>query len=190
MDRWFPFDLSRLFDNDGISYRHDRGDGSFNVWGNTFPAEHLPPSGALVWVGGVPFVFPPKEDGQANNMTCAGQLVEVPREEYRAMYVLGASERRSEDPLHFHFADGPVEPEWLRLSDFWPETPARFGELEAFRCPVMHYPRHTQSNMAPVIWRQHVPVPEHGPLAAISFPDNIAMHLFAITLRRAARARG
>lgn len=183
-DDFVLLDLSAHFNNDGISYAHNRTDGCFNVWGNTFPAETLPPSLSMVEIAGVPFRFPSKEDGQRNNLSCCGQMLEVPPDIYDWLYVLGASERRSEDWLHLHFASGRVEYEWLRLSDFWPQTPARFGEVEAFRCPYMYYPRHVQLNMQPVIWRQRVAIPRQEPLVRISLPDNIAMHLFAATLSR------
>ena len=36
--------------------------------------------------------------------------------------------------------------------------------------------------MAPVIWRTRVPVPTEIDLAAVGFPDNPAIHVFALTL--------
>jgi hypothetical protein len=36
--------------------------------------------------------------------------------------------------------------------------------------------------MGPVIWRERVPVPRESPLTAIRFPDNPAIHVFALTL--------
>ena len=81
-----------------------------------------------------------------------------------------------------YYEDGSIDPEWLRVSDFWPETPGRFGERESLRCVSLHYPRHVQAPMGPVIWRERVPVPREVPLAAIRFPDNPAIHVFALTL--------
>jgi hypothetical protein len=49
----------------------------------------------------------------------------------------------------------------------------------------MYYPRHTQHNMRPVIWCQRIPVTrQQEQLAQIHLPDNIAIHLFAVTLLR------
>ncbi|HXM57052.1 MAG TPA: hypothetical protein VOB72_16750 [Candidatus Dormibacteraeota bacterium] len=177
-------DLTPHFDNDGISHAERPGDGAFNIWANTFPAEELPESGALVDVGGVTFRFPDKRDGRLNNLRCGGQLVHVQPGRYDWIYLLAAAERRTEDPLHLHYRTGAVDPEWLRVSDFWPEARAHFGEMPAFRCSRLHYPRHAQRDMGPTIWRQRVPVPRHEELAAVRLPDNPAIHVFAMTLVR------
>jgi len=175
-------DLSEYFDNDGISSAERPHDGAFNIWSNTLPSEELPESGTIVNVDGIPFRFPDKADGACNNLRCGRQLVPVPPGRYDWIYLLGAAERRSEDWLYLHYADGSVDPEWLRVSDFWPETPAYFGEPAAFRCTALHYQRHVQHRMRPTIWRQRVPVPRECELATIRLPDNPAIHLFAMTL--------
>ncbi|HEY7201617.1 MAG TPA: hypothetical protein VIC57_15455 [Candidatus Dormibacteraeota bacterium] len=180
-------DLTPHFDNDGISAAGNTADGAFNVWRNTFPAEDLPASGELVDVAGIAFRFPSKADGALNNVVCGGQLIEVPPGAYDWIYVLAAGERRSEDPVYLHFASGAVDPEWLRVSDFWPGPP-RFGEVVAFRARSMHYPRHAQRNLEPTIWLQRVPVTRLDRLVAIRLPENRAMHLFAATLVPAVRA--
>lgn len=174
--------LADHFDNRGLSTVADKGDGGFNVWSNTFPAEELPEQGSEVVVGGARFRFPAKGSSGVDNLRCAGQLVRVPPGRYDWAYVLAAAERRSEDFVQLHYADGSVDPEWLRVSDFWPETADRFGGLAAFRCEVMHYPRHVQRGMGPVIWRHRVPVPRATDLVAIRLPDNPAVHIFALTM--------
>src|SRR6266536_897449 len=174
-------DLAAHFDNDGVSWAERPADGAFNIWGNTLPAEELPAGGSLVEVGGVPFRFPDTRDGALNNLRCARQLIEVPSGRYDWVYVLAAAERRSEDQVLLHYSGGAVEPEWLRVSDFWPETPAHFGELAAFRCTRLHYPRHGQERMGPTVWRQRVPVTREQELTALRLPDNPAIHLFAMT---------
>ncbi len=175
-----PLDLREHFDNRGLTSVSELGGGGFNVWSNTFPADELPPAGSVVRVGGVLFEFPVRGRG-GDNVRCAGQLIGVPPGTYDWLYVLAAAERRTEDLLHLHYADGSVDPEWLRVSDFWPQTADRFGAIEAFRCATMHYPRHVQHGVDPVIWRHRVPVPRHAELAAIRLPDNPAAHIFAIT---------
>lgn len=182
-----PLELEPYFDNDAISTAANPGDGSFNVWGNSFAAEHLPPSGALVMVGGVPFQFPSKRDGEANNIRCAGQLVPVPPGRYDWVYVLAASERRAEDVVALHFAGGAVDFEPLRVSDFW-AAPACFGELAAFVSPVMHYPHHVQPGVPATMWRQRVAVTRQAELTGIRFPRNLAIHVFCATLVSASPA--
>jgi hypothetical protein len=87
LERFVVVDLSAYWNNDGISYAHNRADGWFNVWGNTFPAEALPASGSLLRVAGVPFRFPCKEDGQRNNVCCCKQVVAVPPAYYGAQRI-------------------------------------------------------------------------------------------------------
>lgn len=182
--RFVMMDLTAHFNNDSISYRNKLSDGAFNVWGNSFPAEGLPVSGATVVVGRVPFIFPPKEDGAMNTVVSDGQVLETERALYDWIYFLGAGERRTEDWVYLHFARGVVDPEWIRISDFWPPGEPHFGETEAFRCPEMHYPHHVQLNLQPVIWRQRVPVTRARELEGIRLPINPAIHLFALTLVR------
>lgn len=181
-----PVDLLAHFDNVGISWTDRAAHGAFNIWSNTFPAEELPESGSLVEAGGISFQFPDTSDGAPDNLRCGRQLIVVPHGSYDWIYLLAAAERRSEDWVFLHYVDGTVDPEWLRVSDFWPETPASFGEQAAFRCTCLHYPRHVQRAMGPVIWRERVPVPREQDLAAVRLPDNPAIHLFAMTLVTAA----
>jgi hypothetical protein len=173
-------DLSAHFDNTGLTRSDGLSGGAFSIWSNTFPAEELP-DGPTIELGGLPFRFPGRGPG-GDNMRCAAQLIEVPPGRYDWIYLIAAAERRTEDPVLLHYADGAIDPEWLRVSDFWPETPGRFGEREWLRCDSLHYPHHVQTSMGPSIWRERVPVPREVALAAIRFPDNPAIHIFALTL--------
>lgn len=182
LDLFQMLDLTSQYNNDGISYASNLGDGRFNVWWNTFPAEELPDSNSIVTVGGVPFRFPPKEDGLMNNILTEGQILQVKPERYDWIYVLGAGERRAEDTVYLHFASGAVEAETIRISDFWP-GPSFFGEPVAFRTQNMHYPKHIQYNHQPTIWLQRIPVTRiDDALVEIHLPENTSIHLFAITL--------
>ena len=182
LTRHTTVDLRAHFDNRGITGRDELAQGGFNIWDNTFPAEELPPPGGTVEVGGVPFRFPDPGAERRDNLRCAGQLVALPPGRYDWIYLLAAAERRSEDFVYLHYAGGAVDPEWLRVSDFWAETPAHFGERAGLRCTELHYPRHVQYRMGPAIWRTRVPVPRETDLAAVRLPDNSAIHLFAVTL--------
>lgn len=179
---WTPIDLTPWLDCRGITAAHERGRGGLSIWGNSLPAEQVP-RGERVLVGAVPFQL---ASGDHDNLRCARQLVPVPSGRYDWLYLLAAAERRSEDPVHLHFAGGAVDPEWLRVSDFWPETPPRFGERPAFSCDRLHYPRHVQPGFGPTLWRQRVAVTREAPLAAIRLPENPAIHIFALTAAAAA----
>ncbi len=182
-----PVPLDGLFNGKGVSApRRWPTTGGFNVWGNTFPAEGLPGSGGETVVEGTPFRLPGKDAAAAgtslDNLRCRGQFIEVPPGEHQWIHVLAAAERRTEDELLLHYAGGAVRRQWLRISDFWPETDQRFGELLAFRTRYLMYPRHSQHNMPPSVWAQRVPVTVPGTVTAVELPDNPAMHIFAMTL--------
>jgi hypothetical protein len=133
-------------------------------------------------VDGVPYEFPPVCSGP-DNVRCAGQFVEVPAGRYDWIHVLAASERRCEDTVELNFADGTVDAEPVRISDFW-AAPPWFGEVKAFESPVMHYPRHVQRDVPAVMWSQRVPVSRRADLIGILLPRNVAVHVFALTLQR------
>lgn len=177
-----PVDLSGHRNNVGISAATETKSGAFNVWGNSFAAEYLP-GGETVHVAGVPFRFPPVGEGP-DNVRCAGQFVAVPEGRYDWIHLLAAAERRCEDVAELHYADGAVDPEPLRVSDFW-AAPAWFGEVKAFETPVMHYPHHVQRGVAAVMWAQRVPVTRRADLAGLRLPRNVAVHVFAMTLQEA-----
>jgi hypothetical protein len=173
--------LDEHLNNVGATSAGDTGDGAFNVWGNSFAAEHMPPPGPVA-VDGVRFDFPAVGTGEPDNVRCEGQLVEVPAGAYDWLYALAAAERRAEDEVALHFEDGAVDFEALRVSDFW-AAEAAFGERVAAESPVMHYPRHVQPNVPARLWLQRVPVTRRATLEAIRLPRNVAIHVFALTLR-------
>ena len=173
--------LEEHLNNVGVTSARNTGSGAFNVWGNSFAAEHLPPPGPVV-VHGVRFDFPGVGTGEPDNVRCEGQLVDVPAGAYDWLYVLAAAERRAEDDVALHFEDGAVDFETLRISDFW-AAEAAFGERLAAESPVMHYPRHIQPNVPALLWIQRVPVTRMATLEAIRLPRNVAIHVFALTLR-------
>jgi hypothetical protein len=175
-------DLGPHLESRALSPASSTGSGGFNVWGNSFPAEHLPAPGSRVTAGGVPFVFAP-EEAAGDNLRCAGQFARLPAGHYDWIHVLAASERRAEDHLALHFADGSVDFEDLRISDFWSEAHSAFGDVPAFRTPVMHYPHHVQPNVSALMWAQRVPVIRRARLVGLRFPRNLAVHVFAVTLQ-------
>jgi hypothetical protein len=175
-----PITLTRHLNNVGISPADRTSAGEFNVWGNSFPAEHLP-SARRVTVYGVPFEFPDSSRSVPDNIRCAGQFIDVPPGQYDWIYLLAAAERRAEDELALHFADGQVDFEALRISDFWNAPPA-FGERQAYACPVMHYPHHVQPAVAAMLWQQRIPVTRRDILTGLRMPRNVAIHVFAVTL--------
>ncbi|WP_338054145.1 hypothetical protein [Streptomyces spiramenti] len=175
-------DISGHRNNTAVSAATETTAGEFNVWRNSFAAEYLPAGGSLVHVDDVPFRFPPVCEGP-DNIRCSGQFIRVPEGRYDWIHVLAASERRTEDTVELSFADGSVDAEALRVSDFW-AAPAWFGETKAFESLVMHYPHHVQRGIPAVMWAQRVPVTRRTGLTGILLPRNVAVHVFALTLQR------
>ncbi|MFI5836650.1 hypothetical protein ACIA5A_23520 [Micromonospora sp. NPDC051300] len=174
-------DLSACFNNTAATTPETTGEGGLNVWRNSFPIEELPDAGEVFRPGAVPFRFPRTGPGRLDNVVCAGQRIDLRPARYDWIYLLACAERRIEDVVHLHYRDGSVDEEWLRVSDFWPASPPRFGELEAVRCERIHFPRHVQPGIGPRIWQQRLPVPRQEELVYLRLPDNIAVHIFAMT---------
>lgn len=181
-----PVAIEDFLDSVGVEPENRSGRGAFNIWGNAFPAGELP-CGTLTEADGVPFRFPPADGVRPDHLRCRGQRIALPAARADWIHVLGAAERRTEDTLLLEYADGTVRRQWLRLSDFWPQTGPRFGERLAFRTGAMLYPRHAQHTMSPSIWHQRVPVAVADGLRTLVLPHNPAMHLFALTLVTEAR---
>ena len=187
-----PISLEELFDNDAISGLRDRADGNFDcpdhaadIPGSTFPAESLPSTGSAFSFGGVHFLFPSTEQGDYNNLACAGQGIEVPPGRYRALHVVGTSENGSfRDTLQLAYKEGPAEAE-LALTDWC--QPASFGERTAFEAGC----RYTYSSdrgsvvreaIKPRIWLVTIRLDAGKTLESLTLPYNRRMHLFAATL--------
>jgi hypothetical protein len=173
-----PINIARHANNIAMTCPRTRDRGGLNIWGNSLPAGTLPAGG--VTVGGIPFT-PLAADGvNADNVRCAAQYVMLPEVPVEWIHLIATSERRCEESVHLHYRSGAVDPEWLRVSDFWPAR-AHFGELLAARA-AMHYPHHRQDNLSGQIWALRVPVPRREPLAGLRLPDNPAVHVFAISV--------
>ncbi len=173
-------DLDPSRNNVGITAVADIASGRLNVWRNSAPAAELP-AGEVVTVDAVPFAFPRVDRDRPDNVRCDGQLVAVVPGRYDWLYVLAAAERRVEDEVAVHFADGSVDFEPLRISDFWAAS-AAFGETLAFATSAMHYPGHVQPGVSAMLWCQRVSITRRAELTAVRWPRNIAVHVFAATL--------
>jgi hypothetical protein len=172
--------IDDLLNNRATTTVADLGRGRLNAWGNSFPAEELPTPGSLVEVAGIPFVWA-NADADGDNVRCEGQVIDIPPGQYDWIYLLAASERRSEDTLWVHYDDGHADPLRLGVSDFLDGTPA-FGELPAFRTTRMHYPHHVQHGLPTTMWLSRVGMPRRGRARALRLPRLVAVHVFAITL--------
>ena len=170
--------LDQYFDNDGITSEFYMGDGDFDGAGNTYPAAALPQTGGVT-DDGIPFLFVNGVEGTNNNVTTAGQTIEVPAGGYARLHLLGASAGGNADaPMTATYADGSTAPVPLQLTD-WKAGPA-YGETEAVRAPQYHS-RAGAKDVKVAIFHQVVDVDPARQLVALALPTARA-HLFAITL--------
>ena len=128
--------IDDLLNNRATTGVDDLDTGRLNAWGNSFPSRELPEPGAVIEIAGIPFVWP-NAHTTGDNVRSEGQVIDIPSGRYDWIYLLAASERRSEDTLWVHYEDGHADPLRVGVSDFLDGTPA-FGELPAFRTAQMH----------------------------------------------------
>ncbi|WP_051831007.1 hypothetical protein [Streptomyces violens] len=172
--------IDDLLNNRATTSTEDLDSGRLNAWGNSFPAEELPAPGARIEIAGIPFAWA-RSHAEGDNVRCEGQVIEIPPGQYDWIYLLAASERRSENTLWAHYADGTADPLRLGVSDFLDGTPA-FGELPAFSTERMHYPHHVQQGLPTTMWLSRVGMPRRGRATALRLPRCVALHVFALTL--------
>jgi len=176
-------DLAAHFDNDGITSEFYMGDGDFDGAGDTYPAAALPQTGGVTG-DGIPFLFVNGVEGTRNNVTAAGQTIEVPAGAYARLHLLGASENgNTNTTMTVTYADGSTAAVPLRLTD-WKASPA-YDETEAVRAPQFH--TRTGAKDVPVaIFHQAVALDPAKALASLTLPAMTAprAHLFAITLEK------
>jgi len=187
-----PLKLEALFDNDAIADAQRRSDGNFDcpdhaadIPGSVFPAENLPATGSKFSFDNVSFLFPSKERGDFNNVSCNGQRIEVPPGRYKALHVVGTSENGSfRDRLSLAYKEGPAEAD-LALKD-WCQKPTE-GDRAAFEAPCRYTWSSEKRTMVreevqPRLWLQRIALDPQKTLEAIALPYNRRMHVFAATL--------
>ncbi|WNI32329.1 hypothetical protein [Streptomyces sp. ITFR-6] len=172
-------DLAPHLNNVALTARQNLSDGRLNVWGNSLQLETIP-SGRLS-VDGVPFEATNKVNSEPDNIRCEAQYLQLPESKAEWLHLLATAERRCEETVHIHYSSGAVDPEWIRVSDFWPAQ-AHFGESLAAASPSMHYPHHRQDNLSGQLWAVRIPVTRREPVRALRLPDNPALHVFALTI--------
>ncbi len=189
----YPLDLSRYFNNDGISFATDVEDGDFDGLGNTYPAEKLPASTQLTTLCGTPMLFPAKCDGAFNNIVLEAQQVVVSSGNYSTLAIIGAADSGRyvdggyQDLIVLSYCDAE-ECATLSLKDWVCIEEQRPGGREALRCPYMHSPtgRCTLSERGyetqPTLWYEEIEIDESKTLERIHLPDNPCMHIFSMTL--------
>ncbi len=183
-------DLTSHFNNDGISYANNLGDGNFTE-GLLYPAESLPDSGEVFSIQGISLRFPPKEDGMLNNVQCRGQVIDLPDAPVGALYFLGASDERlfarqggregSVTTVTLHYTDGHREQHQLRLTS-WNSANPLFGNILAVRTEGFHVQNRIASGGGRSLFISSIYPKRPVPIDRIGLGDDEWVHIFALTL--------
>lgn len=202
---YWPVDLHKIFNEDGLSFDLDRTDGDFDGNGHTFPAENMPPDVAPPGMAvsedrlypcgywGSPngagpeadryiaFRYPSKLDGEKNVVACEGQKVALPRGHYGRLHLLGAATTpgaKGTFTLHYKY-DHPVE---LTMS-CW-EGPPVHGEHVAFMTSHRHGPEGDEAEPKGYLFHYTLDLDSTQPLEALTLPRNRSMRILAMTLEQ------
>lgn len=177
-------DLGALFNNDAFSDSRNPSKGNFDsrsgALGATYMAERAPAASEVFELEGVPLLFPPSLT-EANNVALHGQRLVIPTGQYRAIWVLGASEQGNYQlPATLEYADGTSDQVELGLSD-WCQV-ARYDEVAQLEFPQRRGAGGAVERITCRMFLQRLPIDPTRELSIISLPDRETMHLFAVTL--------
>ena len=137
-DSLISVDLAPHCNNAGIASCCDPAAEGLDGMGTILCAESLPVSGTTIAYNGIQFVFPDKNDGVPDNISCEGQDIPLPVGHYCALHVLGMCDWRAfEEPLQLKASDGTCTETRLGLSDASHYQGLQYGEREALTCPLV-----------------------------------------------------
>ena len=185
-DGFATVNLTPYYNNDGISSQANLDDGNFSE-GILYPAESLPESEAVFLLDGIPFVFPPKEDDQLNDLSCRGQTIDLPDQPAAALYFLGASDGRLAPSQHHHttvtlrYVDGVTESHQLWLTP-WSDSEPQYGNRLAVRTEGFHVQNRVQVAGSRSVFLAGVYPKRTAALERIQLGHDEPIHIFALTL--------
>jgi hypothetical protein len=203
---YLPVPLTPFFNVDGVSSDLNRADGDVDGYGNSLPAEQLPPyvtrpavgTGPAaspiypcsLWVRGlnqpgsdrVNFLYPSKADHALNMIACSGQQIPFVAAPRVAVHLLAlATSEDAPGEFRLFYEDGSSEARPVTFTYF--TDPPRHGEHAA----VVTAHRHTRQadDLQSRCYLNHyvLPADSRKPLAALQLPQNKAIKIMAITLQ-------
>lgn len=170
-------DISRLYNNDGISAANAQKLGSLDKGGYSFPADGFPDDGVLA-VGNERFQLA-NPSASRNNISCAGQEIKLPKGRITKIHVLATAVNGSfVEEMRAKCADGTSYAMDFAISDWC--VPAQYNEQPGLEFGQRHGP--TPGNIKCTIWKQTIHLKKSGsPAASIILPSNPNIHVFAMT---------
>ncbi|WP_239616501.1 hypothetical protein [Cohnella mopanensis] len=177
-------DLSKLFNNKGVSWIGLGIAGSFDHSGISVPGEILPDGITVTWCD-IPFQFPKTSSIENDHICCEEQTIEVDPNSYRQIYVAGFSLYGDySDRVWIHYEDGSSEDKEFGLSDWYSRTEAGNGLKHSEQVAMMipyYYENGIKIQAMRGIWIQRLLIDPNKKLHSIRLPDNPYMFIFAIT---------
>lgn len=207
-------DLSTHFNTDAVASEAAPGDGDLDGAGATLPAESFPPDGFGLNAAAPPdeknrdktpppaypsgyytqvsptarlisFRYGPDADSAKNAVSCAGQVIEVPKGRYVGLHLAAVATGTGEEdrplPVTLTYKDGTTETV-TRPVGHWNRAP-RADEAVAIRAERK---RTANGDVRAVAAVRHiiVPVAPAKELASVTLPTEGSIKVFAVTLER------
>lgn len=180
--------LAPYYNADIFTHFESRTDGQVDTGRASFPAEMMPASGNTIRTGGIPFVFPSKQDGANNAVRCSGQVLELVPQSAEYLYLLAtAADGNQRTHVTLTHDDGTTYRAAFDVNDWCAENPG----LGAIHGLVSDY-RHTlggKQHCKTSIWLIPVRLRSVSPLISITLPENPNVYVIAATLGPAGEER-
>ncbi len=163
-----PLDLSAHFNLDVMAWNRNRRDFDSGHMGMfVYPADYTP-SGRKVNIRGIPYIFPPLEDGMKNAVLPQGQKLTAPLGKYGAASFIGyAHDGTHHGTWILHYADGSSEKAESFIPEWCSEHPP--SVRTAMNAPW----RYVEGGIAPPscqLWEWRIPVNPSKDLVALELP--------------------
>jgi hypothetical protein len=121
--------------------------------------------------------------GTKNNMTLQGQKIGVKRGKYKEMFLLGSADHGNYKKVSkIYYSDGSFKEVVIGFAD-WFLKPLP-GEWTVFKAPYGLNSQMQKINGQPKLYVQQIKLDASKELVGIEFPNQITLHIFAITLLR------
>jgi hypothetical protein len=130
----------------------------------------------------ISFRFGPKQPGDKNAITCAGQTIAVPKGSYLRVHILAASVASDQEAEFGLQSQSGVKSAKLTVGD-WSGVP-RPGEDAGFVALHRHSPAGDQRGAKCYLFHYTIDVDRAQPLTGIILPKNDKVRVVAITMER------
>ncbi len=131
----------------------------------------------------IPFYIGKLLSNAKDNMTLQGQKIGMESANYKELFLLGSADHGNYiKTVKLYYSDGSSEEVAIGFADWFLKPLA--GEWTAFTAPYGLNSQMQRINGNPKIYVQRIELDDSKKLIGIEFPEQITMHIFAITLSR------